>query len=85
MIKNEKPKVVGWFIAQKLSPNFDFCTCLSKKVVKPASSEMQGRALHFEGHFGLFEAISANSRPHNVKNVLKMGFFGKTPGVNGLI
>ena len=51
MIKNEKHKVVGWFIAQKLSPNFDFCACLSKKVVKPASSEMQGRVLKFEGCF----------------------------------
>ena len=84
MIKNEKPKVVGWFFA-KPSPNFDFCACLSKKVVKPASSEMQGRVLHFQGHFDWFEAISANSRPQNVKNVLKMSFFGKTPGVNGLI
>ena len=50
-IRNEKPKVVGRFIAQELFPNFDFCACLSKKVVKPASSEMQGRALRFEGRF----------------------------------
>ena len=41
-IKNEKPKVAGWFIVQKLSPNFDFWACLSKKVVKRDSSEMQG-------------------------------------------
>ena len=52
--------------------NFDFCACLSKKVVKPASSEMKGRALCFEGHFGWFKAISANSRSQNVKNVLKI-------------
>ena len=47
MIKNKKLKVVGWFIAQKLSPNFDFCACLSRKVFKPASSEMQGHFLRF--------------------------------------
>ena len=27
--------------------------------------------------------IDLKSRPQNVKRVLKMGFFGKTPGVNG--
>ena len=42
---------------------------------------MQGRVLHFKGRF---EAILADSRPQNVKKVLRMGFFGKTPGVNGL-
>ena len=77
MIKNKKPKVVGCFIAKKLSPNFDFCACLSKKVVKPASSEMQGPVLRFEGCFGWFEAISADSRPQNVKNILKVGFLEK--------
>ena len=34
-----------------LGPNFDFCTCLSKKVVKRASSEMQGQVLRFKGSF----------------------------------
>ena len=53
-------------------------------VPKRDSSEMQGRVLHFKGGFDWFEAISANSRPQNFKNVLKMGSFGKTPGVNGL-
>ena len=33
MVKNKKPKVVGWLIVQKLFPNFDFCTCLGKEVV----------------------------------------------------
>ena len=83
--KNEKPKLVGWFIVQKLSPNFDFCTCLSKKVFKFDSGEiMQGCVLCFKSCFDWFEAISADSKPPNVKNILKMGFFGKTPGVNGL-
>ena len=77
--------MVGWFIGQKLSPNFDFWARLSKKVVKPASSEMQGHALRFQDLFNGFGAISAKSRPRNVKNVLKMSFFGKTTGVNGLI
>ena len=57
--------------------NFDFCACLSKRVVKHYSSEMQGHILRFKGRFDLFEAISADSRSQNVKNVLKMGFFGK--------
>ena len=82
--KAESGGMVHVNIAPKLSPNFDFCACLRKKVVKPASSEMQGRVLHFKCGFDWFEAILADSRPENVKNVLKMGFFGKTPGVNGL-
>ena len=64
--------------------NFDFCACLSKKVVKPASTEMQRCVRRFEGRFDRFEAISVDSRPQSVKNVLKMGYCGKTPGVNGL-
>ena len=45
---------------------------------------MQGGVLRVKGHFDWLEATLADSRPQNVKNVLKMGFFGKTPGVNGL-
>ena len=60
------------------------CACLSKKVAKRDSSAMQRCVLRFKGRFGRFEAISAVSRPQIIKNVLKMGFFGKTPGVNGL-
>ena len=63
---------MGWFIAQKLSPNFDFCACLSKRVIKRDSSEMQER----------IQPFSADCKPQNVKNFLKMGFLGKTPGVN---
>ena len=57
---------------------------LEQKVVKGDSSEVQGRVLCFKGSFDWFEAISADSIPQIVKNVLKMGSFGKTPGVNGL-
>ena len=46
---------------------------------------MQGHVLHFKCGFDWFEAILADSRPENVKNAWKMSFFGKTPGVNGLI
>ena len=76
-IKIEKPKVVGWFIIQNLTTNFDFCACLSKKVVKRDSSEMQGSVLHVKGCFDWFEPISADSRPQNVKNVLKLAFLEK--------
>ena len=73
---------MGWFIIQKPSPNFDFCTCLSKKVVKCDSSEMQGHFPHFKGHFNRFEAISADSKP---QKCLINGLFGKTSGFDGLI
>ena len=46
---------------------------------------MQRHVLRFKGRFDRFETISADSGPQNVKNIFKMGFFGKTPGVNGLI
>ena len=58
---------------------------LEEKVIKCGSGEMQGCVLHFKDGFDLFGAISADSRPQNVKNVSKMGFFGKTAGVNGLM
>ena len=73
-IKNERPKVVGWFIVQK-SPNFDFCACLGKKVVKCNSSEMERRILRFKGSFDWFGVISADSRPQNVKKRLKKWAF----------
>ena len=47
-----------------------FAHAWAKKVVKCASSEMQGRVLLFKGRFDWFETISADSRPQNVKNVL---------------
>ena len=82
--KIKKRKVVRWFILQKLSQNFDLCACPSKNLVQHYSSERQVRVLRCKGHFEWFEAILANNSPLNVKNVSKMHFFGKNPGVNGL-
>ena len=36
---------------KSLSPNFDWCTCTSEKVVKHDSGEKQGRILRFKGCF----------------------------------
>ena len=33
-----KPKDIGHFLVQKLSQNFDFCTCLSQNVAKRDAS-----------------------------------------------
>ena len=56
------------------------CAHVRSRAVKHDSIEMQRRILHFRGRFEWFETISAENKPENVKNVLKMRFFSGLSG-----
>ena len=49
--KKEKRKKKALSGRTVYHPNFDLCTCMSKKVVKHDSCEKQGPILHFKGCF----------------------------------
>ena len=61
--KIEKPKDVGRFLVQKLSQNFDFCTCPSHKVVKRDASGKKGKLLCCKRIFNQIKANLAKIQP----------------------
>ena len=77
--ERRKPKDIGHYsISFKNSQNVDFCTCLSKNVIKCGASENKGTHHIAKAFFGHFHA-------ENLQNVQKMHFWPEAPGVNELI
>ena len=68
--KSKKPKVIGHFPVQKLSQNFDFCTCPKRNA-----SGKKGMLSHCECLLEKIGANLAHIQPENLQKAL---------GVNGL-
>ena len=82
--KIEKPKDVGHFLLQKLSQNFDFCTCPRHNALKRNAGDKEGKLLRCKRIFDRIKGNLAEIQPKNHQNVQKRHFLKKVPGVNGL-
>ena len=68
-IKKPKDVHVGHFLAQKLSQNFDFCTCLSQYVAKRDAGGKRAKLSWCKCIFDPIKANLAEIQPKNHQNV----------------
>ena len=69
----------------KNAQNFDFCTCASHNALKRDAGAKKGQLLCCKRFFHRIKGNRAKIQPKNQRNVQKMHFLQKVPGVNGLI
>ena len=70
---------------QKLSQNFDFCTCPSHNALERDAGVKKGKLLCCKCIFDWIKGNLAEIQPKNHQNVQKTHFLQNVPGVNGLI
>ena len=70
--------IVGHFLVQKLSQNFDFCAHPSHNAVKCNASGKKGKLLSCKRIFNRIKANLAKIQPKNHQNVQKTHFFAKS-------
>ena len=76
--KIEKLKDVGHFLLQKVSQNFDFCTCLSLSALKCDAGGKKGKLLCCKCIFNQIKGNLAKIQPKNHQNVQKNALFAKS-------